>query len=44
MYGPGKANFGGGFTWPAILYALWEPFVAWGPHRRMVIGFPRVYE
>jgi len=29
MYGPGKANFGGGFTWPAILYALWEPFVAW---------------
>jgi peptidoglycan/LPS O-acetylase OafA/YrhL len=30
MYGPGKANFGGGLTWPAILYALWEPFVAWG--------------
>jgi peptidoglycan/LPS O-acetylase OafA/YrhL len=29
MYGPGKSNFGGGFTWPAILYALWEPFVAW---------------
>jgi hypothetical protein len=30
MYGPGKANFGGGLTWPAILYAFWEPFVAWG--------------
>ncbi len=29
-YGPGKANFGGGLSWPAILYALWEPFVAWG--------------
>jgi peptidoglycan/LPS O-acetylase OafA/YrhL len=28
--GAGKANFGGGFSWPAILYALWEPFVAWG--------------
>lgn len=26
----GGANFAGGFTWPAILYALWEPFVAWG--------------
>jgi peptidoglycan/LPS O-acetylase OafA/YrhL len=24
------ANFSGGFSWPAILYALWEPFVAWG--------------
>ena len=30
IYGPGKASFGGGFTWPAILYAFWEPFVAWG--------------
>lgn len=30
VYGPGKANFLGGLTWPAILYALWEPFVAWG--------------
>jgi peptidoglycan/LPS O-acetylase OafA/YrhL len=28
--GPGKANFAGGLTWPAILYAFWEPFVAWG--------------
>jgi peptidoglycan/LPS O-acetylase OafA/YrhL len=25
----GGANFAGGFTWPAVLYALWEPFVAW---------------
>ncbi len=30
MYGPGKASFGGGHAWPALLYALWEPFVAWG--------------
>lgn len=26
----GKANFSGGFSAMAILYALWEPFVAWG--------------
>ena len=30
LYGTGKANFAGGFSWPAIVYALWEPFVAWG--------------
>lgn len=30
MYGPGKSNFSGGLSWPAILYAFWEPFVAWG--------------
>ncbi|MDE3199786.1 MAG: acyltransferase [Acidobacteriota bacterium] len=24
------ANFSGGFSWPSILYAFWEPFVAWG--------------
>jgi hypothetical protein len=29
-YGPGKSNFSGGTSWPAILYACWEPFVAWG--------------
>jgi len=29
-FGPGKANFGGGHTWPAIFYAFWDPFVAWG--------------
>jgi peptidoglycan/LPS O-acetylase OafA/YrhL len=28
--GLGKSNFGGGLSWTAILYALWEPFVAWG--------------
>jgi peptidoglycan/LPS O-acetylase OafA/YrhL len=26
----GKSNFTGGFSWTAALYALWEPFVAWG--------------
>ena len=30
LYGPGKADFGGGLSWPAIIYALWEPLVAWG--------------
>jgi peptidoglycan/LPS O-acetylase OafA/YrhL len=30
LFGHGKANFSGGLTWPAILYAFWEPFVAWG--------------
>ena len=25
-----KSNFAGGLSWAAILYALWEPFVAWG--------------
>lgn len=23
-------SFIGGFSWPALLYAFWEPFVAWG--------------
>jgi hypothetical protein len=30
QYGPGKASFGGGLSWPSLLYAFWEPFVAWG--------------
>lgn len=38
LYG-GKANFGGGFTWPAILYALWEPFVAWGLIAAWLLAF-----
>jgi peptidoglycan/LPS O-acetylase OafA/YrhL len=25
-----KLDFSGGFSWPAIVYSLWEPFVAWG--------------
>jgi peptidoglycan/LPS O-acetylase OafA/YrhL len=25
-----RASFSGGFSWTAILYAFWEPFVAWG--------------
>ncbi|MGD0787424.1 MAG: acyltransferase family protein [Terracidiphilus sp.] len=28
--GVGKANFSGGLSWPAVFYACWEPFVAWG--------------
>ncbi|HEY1984471.1 MAG TPA: acyltransferase family protein [Terracidiphilus sp.] len=30
LNGLGKSNFGGGLSWPAIFYAFWEPFVAWG--------------
>jgi peptidoglycan/LPS O-acetylase OafA/YrhL len=26
----GTANFNGGLSWTAIVYALWEPLVAWG--------------
>jgi len=29
IYG-GKGNFATGFSWPAVLYAMWEPLVAWG--------------
>ncbi len=25
-----KGGFAGGLAWQAVLYALWEPFVAWG--------------
>ena len=28
--GAGKSNFSGGLSWTAVLYALWEPFIAWG--------------
>jgi hypothetical protein len=30
LNGAGNSNFSGGLSWAAILYALWEPFVAWG--------------
>jgi len=30
LAGTAKSNFSGGFSWAAVLYALWEPFVAWG--------------
>lgn len=30
LNGPGRSNFSGGLTWPAIVYAFWEPLVAWG--------------
>ena len=30
LNGPGKSNFGGGLSWTAVFYALWEPLVAWG--------------
>jgi fucose 4-O-acetylase-like acetyltransferase len=28
--GQPRQNFSGGFSWASIVYALWEPFVAWG--------------
>jgi peptidoglycan/LPS O-acetylase OafA/YrhL len=30
LHAAGKADFSGGLSWAAILYAFWEPFVAWG--------------
>ena len=30
VFPPGKMNFAGGHTWPAIFYAFWDPFVSWG--------------
>jgi hypothetical protein len=30
VFPQGKANFGGGHSWPAIIYAFWDPFVSWG--------------
>jgi peptidoglycan/LPS O-acetylase OafA/YrhL len=35
------ANFGGGLSWHAILYALWEPFVAWGIITGLLLLFRR---
>ena len=29
LNGAGKSNFSGGHSWTAILYAMWEPLVAW---------------
>jgi peptidoglycan/LPS O-acetylase OafA/YrhL len=39
LYGPGKSNFSGGHTWPAVLYAFWEPFVAWGLIAAWLLAF-----
>lgn len=30
VFAPGKADFAGGHSWPAVLYAFWDPFVSWG--------------
>jgi hypothetical protein len=39
LNGAGKSNFGGGLSWTAILYAMWEPFVAWGLIAAWLLGF-----
>lgn len=31
----------GGWTWPALIYALWEPFVAWGMIMTLLVAFQR---
>jgi peptidoglycan/LPS O-acetylase OafA/YrhL len=41
MNGAGKSNFSGGLSWTAILYALWEPFVAWGLIAAWLLAFRR---
>jgi len=35
----GTANFSGGLSWPAIVYAFWEPFVAWGIIAALILVF-----
>jgi peptidoglycan/LPS O-acetylase OafA/YrhL len=35
------ANFSGGLSWTAILYAFWEPFVAWGLIAAWLLAFRR---
>jgi fucose 4-O-acetylase-like acetyltransferase len=37
--GAGAANFSGGLSWPAVLYAFWEPFVAWGLIAALLLFF-----
>ena len=32
-------SFAGGLSWPAIVYAFWEPFVAWGLICTWLLGF-----
>jgi peptidoglycan/LPS O-acetylase OafA/YrhL len=39
LFGFGKSNFSGGLSWTAILYALWEPFVAWGLIAAWLLAF-----
>lgn len=42
LNGVGKTDFSGGLSWAAIVYALWEPFVAWGLIAAWLLVF-RVY-
>jgi fucose 4-O-acetylase-like acetyltransferase len=39
--GASKANFGGGLGWPAMVYAFWEPFLAWGTIATLLLVFRR---
>jgi fucose 4-O-acetylase-like acetyltransferase len=35
----GTATFSGGLSWPAIVYAFWEPLVAWGVIAALILVF-----
>jgi fucose 4-O-acetylase-like acetyltransferase len=39
LNGAGTTNFSGGLSWASILYAFWEPFVAWGLIAAWLLGF-----
>ena len=34
-----KLNFSGGLAWTAILYAVWDPFIAWGAICAWLLAF-----
>jgi peptidoglycan/LPS O-acetylase OafA/YrhL len=37
--GVGHTNFSGGYSWPALVYAFWEPFLAWGVMAALLLFF-----
>lgn len=52
VFGPAMAVLGhwipalaarndGGWTWPALIYAFWEPLVAWGMIMMLLVAFQR---
>jgi peptidoglycan/LPS O-acetylase OafA/YrhL len=37
--GSGASGFGGGLSWQAVFYAMWEPLVAWGAIAGLLVLF-----
>lgn len=37
----GQGSFEGGFSWPALVYAFWEPFFAFGVIATLLVAFRR---